>query len=79
MPEEVLLRGVVKTTSGFLALVVNNQNKTYFLREEDPVFNGKVLRITPDSVVFRQTAIDRAGRPHSTEVVKRIPGTKPVV
>ncbi len=66
------LRGVVKSDSGFIAVVTNNLNKAYFLRENDPVFNGYVVRITGDSVVFQETIQDKLGKPFTREVVKRI-------
>jgi hypothetical protein len=66
------LRGVVKSDSGFIAVVTNNLNKAYFLRENDPVFNGYVVRITGDSVVFQETLQDKLGKPFTREVVKRI-------
>ncbi len=66
------LRGVVKSDSGFIAVVTNNLNKAYFLRENDPVFNGYVVRITGDSVVFQETVQDKLGKPLTREVVKRI-------
>jgi Tfp pilus assembly protein PilP len=66
------LRGVVKSESGFIAVVTNNLNKAYFLRENDPVFNGYVVRITGDSVVFQETVQDKLGKPFTREVVKRI-------
>jgi len=66
------LRGVVKSDSGFIAVVTNNLNKAYFLRENDPVFNGYVVRITGDSVVFQETIEDKLGKPFTREVVKRI-------
>jgi len=66
------LRGVVKSDNGFIAVVTNNLNKAYFLRENDPVFNGYVVRITGDSVVFQETVQDKLGKPFTREVVKRI-------
>jgi hypothetical protein len=66
------LRGVVRSESGFIAVVTNNLNKAYFLRENDPVFNGYVVRITGDSVVFQETIQDKLGKPFTREVVKRI-------
>jgi Tfp pilus assembly protein PilP len=66
------LRGVVKSDAGFIAVVTNNMNKAYFLRENDPVFNGYVVRITGDSVVFQETVQDKLGKPFTREVVKRI-------
>ena len=66
------LRGVVKSDVGFIAVVTNSLNKAYFLRENDPVFNGFVVKITGDSVVFRETIQDKLGKSFTREVVKRI-------
>jgi len=74
---QINLRGVVKSENGFIAVVTNSLNKAYFLHENDPVFNGYVLRITGDSVVFQENVQDRLGKPLTREVVKRI--TTPAV
>jgi hypothetical protein len=74
---QINLRGVVKADSGFIAVVTNSLNKAYFLHENDPVFNGYVLKITGDSVVFQETVQDKLGKPMTQEVVKRI--TTPAV
>ena len=66
------LRGVVKSDTGFIAVVTNNLNKAYFLRENDPVFNGYVMKITGDSVTFQETVQDKLGKSFTREVVKRI-------
>ncbi len=66
------LRGVVKSDNGFIAVVTNSLNKAYFLRENDPVFNGYVVKITGDSVVFQETVQDKLGKPLTREVTKRI-------
>jgi Tfp pilus assembly protein PilP len=69
---QINVRGVVKSESGFIAVVTNSLNKAYFLHENDPVFNGYVVRITGDSVVFQETVQDKLGKPLTHEVVKRI-------
>jgi hypothetical protein len=69
---QINLRGVVKAESGFIAVVTNTLNKAYFLHENDPVFNGYVVRITGDSVVFQETVQDKLGKPLTREVVKKI-------
>jgi hypothetical protein len=71
------LRGVVHGENGFIAVVSNSLNKAYFLRENDPVFNGYVMRITGDSIVFQETLQDRMGKNFTREVVKKI--TAPAV
>jgi Tfp pilus assembly protein PilP len=69
---QINLRGVVKSEGGFIAVVTNTLNKAYFLHENDPVFNGYVMRITGDSVVFEETVQDKLGKPFTREVVKKI-------
>lgn len=69
---QMALRGVVRSGNTVIAVVQNREGKTYFLHEKDPVFNGQVVRIHPDSIVFRETVIDRAGRQSARDVVKRI-------
>ncbi len=71
------LRGVVHSEGGFIAVVSNSLNKAYFLRENDPVFNGYVVKITGDSIVFQETVQDRLGKTFTREVVKKI--TTPAV
>ncbi len=66
------LRGVVKSDGGFIAVVTNNIGKAYFLHENDPVFNGYVVKITGDSIVFQETVQDKLGKTSTHEVVKRI-------
>ena len=73
----VNLRGIVHGQSGFIAVVSNGLNKAYFLRENDPVFNGYVMKITGDSIVFQETLQDRLGKSFTREVVKKI--TTPAV
>ncbi len=51
---------------------VNSMNKAYFLRENDPIFNGYVLRITGDSIVFKENFQDNLGKPRTREIVKKI-------
>jgi Tfp pilus assembly protein PilP len=74
---QINLRGVVKSEAGFIAVVTNGLNKAYFLRENDPVFNGYVVRITGDTVVFQETVQDKLGKPLQREVTKKI--TTPAV
>ncbi|HEV3304999.1 MAG TPA: hypothetical protein VGZ91_01055 [Candidatus Sulfotelmatobacter sp.] len=69
---QINLRGVVKSENGFIAVVTNGLNKAYFLRENDPVFNGYVVRITGDTVVFQETVQDKLGKGMTREVTKRI-------
>jgi hypothetical protein len=75
--DQVILKGVVKTQQGMIAMVENTTKKQYNLREKDPIYNGFVMKITGDSVVFKESTTDNSGRPMTREVVKRV--TVPVV
>ena len=74
---QINLRGVVKSDSGMIAVVTNSLNKAYFLRENDPVFNGYVIKITGDSIVFKESYQDQLGKPMTRDVTKKI--TTPAV
>jgi Tfp pilus assembly protein PilP len=66
--------GVVKAPAGMIAVVTANPgDRTYFLKEGTPLCNGRVVKITPDAVVFEEDIIDVMGKPAKREVIKRIP------
>jgi Tfp pilus assembly protein PilP len=70
--DQINLKGVIRAESGMIAVVVNAMNKAYFLRENDPVFNGYVVRITGDSIIFKETMQDKLGKNFTREVTKKI-------
>jgi Tfp pilus assembly protein PilP len=75
--DQVNLKGVVKSDTGMIAVVVNALDKAYFLHENDPVFNGYVVKITGDSIIFKETFQDKLGKSFTREVTKKI--TTPAV
>jgi hypothetical protein len=75
--DQIALTGIVKSDGGMIAVVINAMNKAYFLRENDPVFNGYVVKITGDSIVFKETLQDKLGKSFTREVTKKI--TTPAV
>ncbi len=71
--DTIVLKGIVKSQVGMIAVVESSSRKlSYFLRENDPVFNGYVVKITRDSVVFRENVMDNLGRQSTREVVKKV-------
>lgn len=70
--DQIALKGVVRSQNGMIAVIVNAANKAYFMRESDSVYNGFVVKITPDSIVFRETVTDRLGKALTREVVKKV-------
>ena len=70
--DQIVLKGIVQMRSGNFALVENVSKRPYVLHEHDSLFNGSVVKITGDSVVFREESSDILGRPVSREVVKKV-------
>ena len=70
--DQLVLKGIVQMRTGNFALVENVSKRPYVLHENDSLFNGSVVKITGDSVVFREESSDILGRPVSKEVVKKV-------
>jgi Tfp pilus assembly protein PilP len=69
----IVLRGIVKSQAGMIAVVESSARRiSYFLRENDPVFNGYVVKITGDTVVFRENVMDRMGKQSTRDVVMKV-------
>ena len=70
--DQIVLKGIVQMQAGNLALVENIARRPYVLHENDALYNGSVVKITGDSVIFREQSSDILGRPVSKEVVKKV-------
>ncbi len=69
----IQLRGIVRAQQGMIAVVESSTRRiSYFLHENDPVFNGYVVRITADTVVFRENVMDRLGKQSTRDVVMKV-------
>src|ERR1700739_1020733 len=66
------LDGVVKSANGMIAVVANPQNRTYFLREGDQLYDDKVDKISMEGVTFHEEGKDAFGKPVEREVNKRL-------
>ncbi len=71
--DQMILRGIVRSPNGMIAVVENGAKRAYFLRENDPVWHGMVVKISGDSVTFREETVDaKTGKTATHEVVKRV-------
>jgi Tfp pilus assembly protein PilP len=66
------LDGIVKSANGMIAVVTNPQARTYFLREGDQLYDGRVEKIAMDGVSFHEIGKDAFGKPVERQVNKRI-------
>jgi Tfp pilus assembly protein PilP len=71
--DAMVLRGIVRSQAGMIAVVESSTRRiSYFLRENDPVFNGFVVKITFDTIVFRENVMDRLGKQSTRDVVMKV-------
>ena len=66
------LDGIVRSSNGMIAVVSNPQARTYFLREGDQLYDGRVEKIAMDGVSFHEVGKDAFGKPVERQVNKRI-------
>lgn len=64
--------GAIKSQSGMIAVVSNPQQRVYFVREGDRLYDGEVEKINLDEVIFRESTKDAFGKPVEREVTKRL-------
>ena len=55
-----------------IAVVSNPQQRTYFLREGDQLYDGRVDKIAMDGVSFHELGKNAFGKPEERQVNKRI-------
>jgi hypothetical protein len=56
--QEVSLRGIVKTVDGYIAMIQGTDNKSYFAREGQRLYDGSIQSIDDAGIVFRQEIND---------------------
>ena len=66
------LDGIVRAPNGMIAVVTNPQARTYFLREGDQLYDGRVEKIGMDNVSFHELGKDAFGKPVERQVNKRL-------
>jgi Tfp pilus assembly protein PilP len=66
------LDGIVRAPNGMIAVVTNPQSRTYFLREGDQLYDGRVEKIGMDNVSFHELGKDAFGKPVERQVNKRL-------
>jgi hypothetical protein len=64
--------GIIGGAHGMIAIVSNPQQRVYFLREGDKLYDGSVQHITIESVSFQEVGKDAFGKPMERQVTKRL-------
>ena len=69
---EVVVKGIVRDKSGFIAMVQGPDTKTFIVRSGDKLMDGTVKSITADTVVFSQDVSDPLSLVKQREVRKAV-------
>jgi len=64
--------GIVKSDRGFIAVMAGPEGRTYFLREGEQLYDGRVEKISVDGVSFVEVVRDAFGKSSERQVNKRI-------
>ena len=64
--------GIVRSAGGMIAIVSNSQQRVYFLREGDKLYDGSVEKINLDGITFHEIGKDAFGKPLEHTVTKRL-------
>ena len=71
--DELDLTGIYHTANGFVAQVLaSNKEKSYLIREGDELYDGDVVSISQNEVVFKQIVNDPTVIKPFREVVKKL-------
>ena len=68
----VRVDGAVRAPNGMIAVVSNPEQRVYFIREGDRLYDGDVEKIGLDGVTFKENSKDAFGKPVERIVTKRI-------
>jgi hypothetical protein len=64
--------GIVRGSGGMIAIVSNPQQRVYFLREGDKLYDGSIEHITLEAITFHEFGKDAFGNPLEREVTRRL-------
>lgn len=70
--ENLRIDGIVHGPNGMIAIVSNAQQRVYFLREGDKLYDGSVEKIALDAISFQEFGKDAFGKPLERTVTKRL-------
>lgn len=70
--QEVALKGIVKDAKGYTAMLLGTDNRSYFVRVGQRLFDGVITAIDATSVTFRQEVTDPLSTVKSRDVKKTL-------
>ncbi len=73
--DDVVVQGIWKTRTGYVAQIRGTDNKSYLLRGGDVLYDGEVTRVGPNEVSFRQNLNDPQSVKPFRDVTKQLNAT----
>jgi type IV pilus assembly protein PilP len=73
--DDLVVHGIWKTRSGYVAQIRATDNKSYLIRAGDLLYDGEVTRVGPNEVSFRQNLNDPQSVKPFREVTKQLNAT----
>ncbi|HLN80373.1 MAG TPA: hypothetical protein VK392_04200 [Thermoanaerobaculia bacterium] len=70
--DDIVVNGIWRVRSGFVAQVRATDNKSYLIRAGDLLYDGEVTRVGPNEVVFRQNINDPQSVKPFRELTKQL-------
>ncbi len=70
--ETLRINGIARGPSGMIAIVSNSQQRVYFLKEGDKLYDGSVEKIALTSISFQENGKDAFGKPLERTVTKQL-------
>ena len=73
--DDLVIHGIWKTKSGYVAQIRATDNKSYLIHAGDLLYDGEVTRVGPNEVSFRQNLNDPQSVKPFREVTKQLNAT----
>jgi Tfp pilus assembly protein PilP len=73
--DDLVVHGIWKTKAGYVAQIRATDNKSYLIRAGDLLYDGEVVRVGPNEIVFRQNINDPQSVKPFREVTKQLNAT----
>jgi Tfp pilus assembly protein PilP len=70
--QEVALKGIVKDKTGYVAMLLGTDGKSYFCRVGQRLFDGQITAIDAATVTFRQEVTDPLSSVRARDVKKTL-------
>lgn len=70
--DDIVVNGIWRVRSGYVAQVRATDNKSYLIRAGDLLYDGEVTRVGPNEVVFRQNISDPQSVKPFRELTKQL-------